>query len=464
MRQTTDRTLVIIGDELMRRVDNYRGDLTRADFVSRCIAACTREKLDTLRTGRTSRFASEPPKRNVRSPLIVDRELAEFIDANRGRMDRAEFIESCINACLDATRQDETRQPQSENMLPREPAGGRYASEEDFQEFKHSIRSFMRTFLDFFGDRLRHPSYELRNFYDMVDEDDPPRSRPSRRDNDDYDEYRPASRPRWREQYYPEEDDLRRKRRRMVSERYEPDDYDERYAPYRREMSYRQRADDYDETPYQRPRRRDYYPEERDYPRRPPLPREEHREEYESRRSYPPSYPPREEKRYSEPPREERRYTEPPREQPHYSASGLVQGIKQRFQQPAQQRPEPAPPAAPPVQAAEVPDPESGESGPNMYFSLWVPAILLFGFGDTLLSTMVFAKGGFEANPLMAGLVGMLGGSMMSFVMVKTAILILLAIISFKVFKHMGWLIPSILCAVGTYLVFSNLMAYMKLA
>jgi hypothetical protein len=97
------------------------------------------------------------------------------------------------------------------------------------------------------------------------------------------------------------------------------------------------------------------------------------------------------------------------------------------------------------------------------YTGLWVLAILLFGFGDTLLSTMVFAKGGYEANPLMGNLVTMLGGSMISFVIIKTVVVVVLALISFKFFKKHGWLIPAILIVIGAFLVISNFMAYIKM-
>ena len=59
----------------------------------------------------------------------------------------------------------------------------------------------------------------------------------------------------------------------------------------------------------------------------------------------------------------------------------------------------------------------------------------------------------------MASLVSMFGGSIVAFVLVKTVILAALAFISFKMVKKHGWLIPGMLCAVGGYLVFSNLMA-----
>jgi hypothetical protein len=111
-----------------------------------------------------------------------------------------------------------------------------------------------------------------------------------------------------------------------------------------------------------------------------------------------------------------------------------------------------------------MPEEEEEPRSQNMYPWLWGLAILLFGFGDTLLSTMVFSQGGYEANPLMGGLVSMFGGSIVAFVIIKTVIMGILALISFKVFRNHGWLIPAILIAVGGFLCFSNLMAYINLA
>lgn len=87
---------------------------------------------------------------------------------------------------------------------------------------------------------------------------------------------------------------------------------------------------------------------------------------------------------------------------------------------------------------------------------LWLLALLLFGFGDTLTSIMVFGRGGYEANPLMAGLVSTFGGGIVTFVIIKTVVVIALAVISFVFLPKHGWVVPTLLCAMGAYLVVHN--------
>ncbi|MBI4187417.1 MAG: hypothetical protein HY530_07955 [Chloroflexi bacterium] len=65
--------------------------------------------------------------------LIVDAELAEKIDANRGDMGRSEFI----NLLLDA-------------QLKEEPEQQDYVSKEEFQQFAQGMKDLLRNFFEFF--------------------------------------------------------------------------------------------------------------------------------------------------------------------------------------------------------------------------------------------------------------------------------------------------------------------------
>ncbi len=86
---------------------------------------------------------------------------------------------------------------------------------------------------------------------------------------------------------------------------------------------------------------------------------------------------------------------------------------------------------------------------------LWVAAILIFGLGDSLTSALAFRTGGYEGNSL----IGLLGGSLWAFVVVKTGVLAGLFFLSYYMLPRHGWLVPALLCAVGLYLVVSNLIA-----
>lgn len=94
---------------------------------------------------------------------------------------------------------------------------------------------------------------------------------------------------------------------------------------------------------------------------------------------------------------------------------------------------------------------------------LWLPAILLFGFGDTMTSVLVFSRGGFEANPLFQTLLRLAGGSIFSFILIKTLVLVGLAVISYYLVPRQKWLIPAILSMVGMFLVGHNLVSLVNL-
>ena len=408
--------------------------------------------------------------------LILDQGLIERIDENRGDLSRAEFVELCIDNCFDGVEPEkEGKHAAEREFATRRKEVTVYVTEEEFQEFKRGIKDVLKAFLDFFV------SLGL-NLGD----------RGARRSVDDL---------RWRVREALGEEDFERPKSswRPGHERYYDDEYDDNLRPSRQQLvqRFRQRidraleAEDFERPKSSwRPGYERYYDDEYDdnlRPSRRQLVRDLRRrvdytlgeEELEPPRS---SRRPRRERYYPE------EYDEPPQR-----PRGLVGDIKRRFQTTTGVE-EPVPSRSswqprgkryyseehvshPPVpryprreisyleDVDDVPsEPPSEGKSHNMYAGLWIPAIALFGFGDTLLSTMVFAKGGYEANPLMGGIVSMFGGSMVAFVIIKTVILILLAFISFKVFRNHGWVIPSILSAVGAYLVFTNGMALLSLS
>lgn len=67
--------------------------------------------------------------------IIVDQELAEKIDANRGDMSRADFLNFIIDSHL------------KEEAVP-SPAS--YVDREEFEQFTRGIKELLRNFLDFF--------------------------------------------------------------------------------------------------------------------------------------------------------------------------------------------------------------------------------------------------------------------------------------------------------------------------
>ncbi len=447
-RQHSLKSPLVINRGLMEKIDENRGDLSRTEFIEFCVNTCfgraEPEPKTPLRKVREEAYTigEELGRRqhSLKSPLVIDRELIEKIDGNRGDLSRAEFIELCANTWF------EEAEPEPK-MTPREARGEVYATREQFERHKRSIKSLLRAFLDVLitfglnlgrGDARRLEEDLRQRFRETMGADESELPRRVRRASseglylEDEDELPPRFWGARSKRFEPEEyDDLSRRPRQTRRENYYPEEYDEPRRGSRQladglkqrfqAMLGREEA----ESPRGswRPGSKRYYTEEYDLPQR------SRREKY-----YPEEY------ELPQRPRHERYYTE------EYD-------LPQR------------PRRAKIDKASLKDDADSPSEGTrqNMYFGLWIPAIALFGFGDTFLSTMVFAKGGYEANPLMASLISMFGGSMVAFVVIKTLVLAILAFISFKVFKKQGWLIPSILSAVGGYLVVTNLMAYLSL-
>jgi len=79
--------------------------------------------------------------------LVLERRLLEKIEENRGDLSKAAFIEFCIDSCLGKAVDEEAEI--EEEYTPRERETSIYATREELQEFKHSIRDIIRAFLEF---------------------------------------------------------------------------------------------------------------------------------------------------------------------------------------------------------------------------------------------------------------------------------------------------------------------------
>ncbi len=454
-----DRKFLFVDKSILNKIDRRRGRLSHGDFIRRCVEnylgeeerpVAHRPSINVWKDNAPvkSRSSRRAPDKN--SLIFMDQDLLDQIDHNRGTVSRAEFIEQCVNSRLPKVVASDTKN---------------YATKEEFQEF----RGFVKNTLKDLADMLFHSNGSSKL-------DDYPastyRTRRESEETSDYEESRaralPArtrSRDYYEDDYTPPRRAPRRPSQRPPERRYAEDR--ERESSWRRERTERYPSEERRESA-------DYPPPARD------------RQRYSREQEYPPQRPGQDVREVSA--------------GDGINLRGMLNGLKVRLQNWLFTQEEPAPAAGAypqtPTQARyndydtsrrevsrhdvsrydvtrretvthEAPQvmeiEEEETASQNMHPGLWGLAILLFGFGDTLLSTMVFAKGGFEANPLMGGLVSFFGGSIVAFVIIKTIIMGLLALISFKVFKHQGWLIPSILIVVGAFLVISNFMAYIKL-
>jgi hypothetical protein len=96
-----------------------------------------------------------------------------------------------------------------------------------------------------------------------------------------------------------------------------------------------------------------------------------------------------------------------------------------------------------------APEPETALSATDLWVGvpvgLWVAAILIFGVADSMTAVMA---------------AGEVGAYIWGLVVMKTLVLGVLFFISYYFLWKHGWLIPLILCVVGTYLTLANLITY----
>jgi hypothetical protein len=80
--------------------------------------------------------------------LVVDDTLIDRLDQYRGDVSRAEFLEICVDRCLEEFQREEKRTVERE--LPvRHGEEAVYATRREFQEFKRSVKDLLTAFMDF---------------------------------------------------------------------------------------------------------------------------------------------------------------------------------------------------------------------------------------------------------------------------------------------------------------------------
>jgi hypothetical protein len=104
----------------------------------------------------------------------------------------------------------------------------------------------------------------------------------------------------------------------------------------------------------------------------------------------------------------------------------------------------------------EIAEERTGEPRTGLIV-LWVLAILLFGVGDLLTSSLAFSLGAYEGNPIANYVIQMSGGSIWSLTILKSFILCSLFLMSYKKMEGLAWTIPAMLSLAGAYMLFHNL-------
>lgn len=92
--------------------------------------------------------------------------------------------------------------------------------------------------------------------------------------------------------------------------------------------------------------------------------------------------------------------------------------------------------------------------------ALWLPAILLYGFGDVITTWLVLAAGGRELNPVLAPLIEATG-SIWPLILVKAVVLGSVILLCQFVLGKQKWIGPALLSCFGGGAVIHNLLAFL---
>lgn len=107
-------------------------------------------------------------------------------------------------------------------------------------------------------------------------------------------------------------------------------------------------------------------------------------------------------------------------------------------------------------QGTETTQSRIGESRTGLTV-LWILAVLLFGVGDLLTTSLAFSMGAVEGNPIASYLLQISDGSLWSLTILKSFILSSLLVLSYLRMEGYAWTIPAMLSCAGAYMLFHNL-------
>ncbi len=112
--------------------------------------------------------------------------------------------------------------------------------------------------------------------------------------------------------------------------------------------------------------------------------------------------------------------------------------------------------------AEESEAPATG-NGAMLFGMLWCLAILVFGVGDLLISSLAFGLGAVEGNPILRSMMGTFGDGIWPLLIVKGILLSALFVLSCKSLGIYGWAIPIVLICAGIYMLVPNIEALMPI-
>lgn len=99
----------------------------------------------------------------------------------------------------------------------------------------------------------------------------------------------------------------------------------------------------------------------------------------------------------------------------------------------------------------------------RVQMGVWAAAILLFGFGDTFTSLLVFQHGGREANTLMGHALAILGPTTWGFLTLKLAATSAIVLVA-RLQPRMEALVSLAMLFLGLFLVVNNATVLIALA